>query len=122
MKKKEIIWKLPSGRRCESLLTERFGKNIPNYRRLIENKSEFKIKRYGTYRAGVVALGYSQTPGVDYTKNFASLAQDESFRIALARIMVEMLVSLVMDVETAFLYGEIDEEIFMKITSWNGRK
>ena len=29
-------------------------------------------------------------------------------------IMVERLDSLVMDVETPFLYGEIDEEIFMK--------
>ena len=29
-------------------------------------------------------------------------------------MMVEKLDSLVMDVETAFLYGEIDEEIFMK--------
>ena len=28
--------------------------------------------------------------------------------------MVEKLDSIVMDVETAFLYGEIDEEIFMK--------
>ena len=28
--------------------------------------------------------------------------------------MVEKLDSLVMDVETAFLYGEIDKEIFMK--------
>ena len=42
------------------------------------------------------------------------MAHDVSFRIALARMMVEKLDSLVMDVETAFLYGEIDEEIFMK--------
>ena len=35
-------------------------------------------------------------------------------RIALARMMVENLNSLVMDVETAFLYGEIKKEIFMK--------
>ena len=35
-------------------------------------------------------------------------------RIALARMMVEKLDSVVMDVETAFPYGEIDEEIFMK--------
>ena len=34
--------------------------------------------------------------------------------IVLARMMVERLDSLVIDVETAFLYGEIDEEIFMK--------
>ena len=82
---------------------------IPKNRRLIGNKWVFKIKRDGTYRARLVALGYSQIPGIDYT-----VAHDVSFRIALARKMVEKLDSLVMNVETAFLYGEIDEEIFMK--------
>ena len=61
-----------------------------------------------------MALGYSQIPGVDYIDNFAPVAHDVSFRIALARMMVEKLDSLVMDVETAFLYGDIEEEIFMK--------
>ena len=37
-------------------------KNIPNNRRLIGNKWVFKIKRDGTYRARLVALGYSQIP------------------------------------------------------------
>ena len=87
---------------------------IPKNRRLIGNKWVFKIKRDGTYKARLVALGYSQIPGVDYTDNFAPVAHDVSFRIALARMMVEKLDSLVMDVETAFLYGEINEEIFMK--------
>ena len=89
-------------------------KRIPRNRRLIGNKWVFKIKRDGTYRARLVVLGYSQIPGVDYTDNFAPVAHDVSFRIALARMMVEKLDSLVMDVETAFLYGEINEEIFMK--------
>ena len=61
-----------------------------------------------------MASGYSQIPGVDYTDNFAPVAHDVSFRIALARMMVEKLDSLVMDVETAFLYGDIEEEILMK--------
>ena len=74
----------------------------------------FKIKRDGTYRARLVALGYSQIPVIDYTDNFAPVAHDVSLRIALARTMVEKLDSLVMDVETAFLYGDIEEEIFMK--------
>ena len=87
---------------------------IPENRRLIGNKWVFKIKRDGTYRARLVALGYSQIPAVDYTDNFAPVAHDVSFRIALARMMVEKLDSLVMDVETAFLYGDIEEEIFMK--------
>ena len=89
-------------------------KKIPSNRRLIGNKWVLKIKRDGTYRAILVALGYSQIPGVDCTDNFAPVAHDVSFRIALARMMVEKLDNLVMDVETAFLYGEIDEEIFMK--------
>ena len=64
--------------------------------------------------ARLVALGYSQIPGIDYTDNFAPVAHDVSFRIALARMMVEKLDSLVMDVETAFLYGDIEEIFFMK--------
>ena len=80
--------------------TER--KKIRNDRRLIGNKWVFKIKRDGTYRARLVALGYSPIPGVDYTDNFAPVAHDVTFRIAFARMMVEKLDSLVMDVETAF--------------------
>ena len=86
---------------------------IPENRRSIGNKLVFKIKRDGTYRARLVALGYSQIPGVDYIDNFAPVAHDVSFRIDLARMMVEKLDSLVMDVETAFLYGDIEEEIFL---------
>ena len=64
-------------------------KRISRNRRLIGNKWVFKIKRDGTYRARLVVLGYSQIPGVDYTDNFAPIAHDVSFRIALARMMVE---------------------------------
>ena len=74
----------------------------------IQNKKRWYLQ------GRLVALGYSQIPGVDYTDNFAPVAHDVSFRIALARMMVEKLDSLVMDVETAFLYGDIEEEIFMK--------
>ena len=89
-------------------------KSIPSNRRLIGNIWGFKIKIDGNYRARLVVFGYSQIPGVDCTDNFAPVVHDVSFRIALARMMVDKLDSLVMDVETAFWYGEIDEEIFMK--------
>ena len=79
---------------------------IPENKRLIGNKWVFKIKRDGTYRARLVALGYSQIPGVDFTDNFAPVAHDVSFRIALARMMVEKLDSLVMDVERHHSYME----------------
>ena len=53
-------------------------------------------------RSRLVALGCSKIQGVDYTDNFAPVAHDVTFRIALVRMMVEKLDSLVMDVETAF--------------------
>ena len=119
IEKKEIIGELPSGRKLESMIERGVWrksdrKKIPNNRRLIGTNGYSKIKRDGTYKARLVALGYSQIPGVEYTDNFAPVAHDVSFRIALARMMVEKLDSLVMDVEAAFLYEEIDEEIFMK--------
>ena len=55
-------------------------KKIPNDRRLIGNKWVFKIKKDGTYRARLVALGYTQIPGVDYTDNFAPVAHDVSLQ------------------------------------------
>ena len=63
-------------------------KRIPSNRRLTGNKWVFKIKRDGTYRARLVALGYSQIAGVDYTDIFAPVGHDISFRIALARMIV----------------------------------
>ena len=54
-------------------------------------------------------------PGVDFTDNFASVVNDLTFRIALTRLMVEGLNTMLMDVETAFLYGEIKEEISMEV-------
>ena len=93
---------------------------IPENRRLIGNKWVFKIRRDCTYRARLVALGYSQIPGIDYKSNFAPVAHDVSFRIALARMMVGKLDSLVMDVETAFLYRDIGRRNFYEVTSWNG--
>ena len=65
-----------------------------------------EIKRDGTYRARLVALGYSKVPGVEFTDNFAPVVNDVTFRIALARMMMEDLNCMLMDAETAFLYGE----------------
>ena len=112
-------WQIAIRKEIKSMINRgvwrKIGKaNIPENIRLIGNKWVFRIKRDGTYRATLVALGYSQITGVNYTDNFAPVAHDVPFRIALARMMVKKQDSLVMDVETAFLYGDIEEEIVMK--------
>ena len=63
----------------------------------------------------MVALGYSQIPGIAFTKMFAPVVNDVPFRIGLKRMMAENLDSMLMDVESAFLYGELDEEIYMEV-------
>ena len=75
----------------------------------------FQNKKDGTYRARLVALGYNQVPGVDFTDNFSPVINDVTFRIALMRMMMEDLKCMLMDVETAFLYGEIEKEIYMEV-------
>ena len=53
--------------------------------------------------------------GVDFTDNFTPVVNGVTFRVALTRMMMEELDSMLMDVETAFLYGEIEEEIYMEV-------
>ena len=48
------------------------------------------MKRDGTHRARLVALGYSQVQGIDFTENFAPVVNDETFIIGLTRMIVEI--------------------------------
>ena len=54
-------------------------RDVPGNRRLIGCKWVFKKKRNGVYRARLVALGYSQIPGVDFTENFSPVVDDVTF-------------------------------------------
>ena len=90
-------------------------KDIPSDRRCIKNKWIFKVKRNGVFRARLVACGYSQVPGVDFTESFAPVINDVSFRLMLIAKLVWNMTSTVVDIETAFLHGDLDEEIYMDI-------
>ena len=90
-------------------------KSIPENRPLVGCKWVFKIKRDGTHRARLVALGYSQIPGVDFTENYAPVVNDVTFRMVLVIIMIKKLKTRLLDVETAFLHGKLEEEIYMKV-------
>ena len=61
-----------------------------------------------------MACGYSQIPGVDFTDNYSPVVNDVTFRLLLMAWMYFGLSAKIVDVETAFLYGELDEEIFME--------
>ena len=87
---------------------------IPPNRRLIKCKWVFDIKRDGTFRARLVACGYSQVGGIDFTQVFSPVINDVTFRIMLIAKMIWKLDSIMFDVETAFLLGDLEEEIYMQ--------
>ena len=87
---------------------------MPENKRCVRYKWVFAIKRDGTFRARLVACGYSQIAGVDFTENFAPVINDVSYRVLLIKQMIEGLKCFLIDVETAFLHGELEETIFME--------
>jgi hypothetical protein len=88
--------------------------DIPEDRRNIKCKWIFKIKRNGILRARLMVCGYSQISGIDYNESFAPVINDVSFRIMLIAKIIWNLESSIVGMETAFLNGEIQEEIRMK--------
>jgi hypothetical protein len=62
-----------------------------------------------------VACGYIQVPGIDFTESFAPVLNDVSFRIMLIAKLVWNMTCTVIDIETAFLHGDLDEEIYMEV-------
>ena len=88
---------------------------VPSERRVIGNRWVFKLKGNGVYRARLVGLGYAQIPGVDHQDNFSPVVVDVTFRVVIVIMLVCWLIAEIVDVETAFLYGELEEEIYMDL-------
>ena len=67
------------------------------------------------FRARLVACGYSQQPGIDFTKSYSPVINDSVFRCIII-IVIELIpgiVSKFIDIETSFLNGELEEEIYI---------
>jgi Reverse transcriptase (RNA-dependent DNA polymerase) len=63
----------------------------------------------------LVASGYSQVPGVDFNESVAPVINDVSFRVMLIIKLTRGMQATIIDVETAFLHGNLQEEIYMNI-------
>ena len=90
-------------------------KDCPNDGRLVGCRWVFKVKRYGVYCARLVAKGFSQIPGIDFTDNYSPVVNDVTFRVVVARILIENLKGKVVGIDNAFLNGDLEHEIYMKI-------
>lgn len=82
----------------------------------------FKIKDSNSdeklrYKARLCTKGSSQKPGIDYKEIFAPMVRYESIWTLLAIAVERKLETEQFDVKTAFLHGELSEEIYMEVPS-----
>jgi hypothetical protein len=88
----------------------------PPDRASIKSRRIFKVKpgvrgADPRYKSRLVAKGYSQRFGIDYDETFASVAKQDTLRMILSFVAVYDLEMHQLDIKTAFLYGELDQDL-----------
>nr|GFB74289.1 retrovirus-related Pol polyprotein from transposon TNT 1-94 [Tanacetum cinerariifolium] len=74
-----------------------------------------KLDEYGDVlknKARLVAKGYRQKEGIDFEESFAPVACIEAIRIFIANATSRNMIVYQMDVKTAFLNGDLKEEVY----------
>jgi len=93
--------------------------NLPPERSVIKSRWVYKLKRGSEneiqrFKARFVAKGFSQKPGIDFDETYAPVVKYDSLRTILAIAAAEDLEISQLDVKTAFLYGKLEEEIYLQ--------
>ncbi|GJZ60056.1 putative ribonuclease H-like domain-containing protein [Tanacetum coccineum] len=91
---------------------------LPNGKRVIGTKWVFRNKKDERgivirNKARLVAQGYTQHEGIDYDEVFAPVAKIEAIRLFLDYASFKDFVVYQMDVKSDFLYGKIEEEVYV---------
>jgi hypothetical protein len=91
---------------------------IPSNRNIIQNRWVFKLKHDSSggvqrFKAWLVAKGYNQRAGIDYEETYSPVVRYDSLRVVFAVAAALDLEIVQLDIKTAFLYGDLNEELYM---------
>lgn len=93
--------------------------NLPAGKKAISTKWVFKVKMNpdGTierFKARLVVQGFYQKKGIDYGQTFSPVARASTVGTLLSVAASNNMYMMQFDVSTAFLYGYLEEEIYIK--------
>lgn len=114
-------WKVAMDEEIEQLEKKQTWKwvPLPKDRKAISSKWVYKIKENADgsierYKARLVARGFSQEYGIDYSETFAPVVRSTTKRIMMAIAATEGWKLKQLDIKSAFVNATVTEDIYMK--------
>ncbi|KAF6202186.1 hypothetical protein GE061_004584 [Apolygus lucorum] len=86
-----------------------------NGRKILSNRWVFRKKDDEKFKARLVVRGCEQVYGEDFSETYSPVIGADSLRLLMATSLKNGFHFKTFDVKTAFLYGHIKEDIFMKV-------